>query len=436
MPRLTCCRSCGGSRLEVVLDLGLQPIANAFVEQARKDEPEDRFPLEIAFCQDCALVQVTETIDPDVLFGQDYPYFSSFIPALLLHSRHHAEALIEARNLGPNSLVVEVASNDGYLLKNFVAAGVPVLGVDPAKGPAEAARAAGVPTLNSFFNAQTAEALVGEGKKADVILANNVLAHVEGINAFVEGFAVLLKDDGIAEFEFPYLRDLIESCAFDTIYHEHVFYYSLAAVEPLFNRHGLHLNDAQRIDIHGGSLRLTVSKAPGKTDQLEALQAEEASLGMNRVDYYRSFGARVAALRERLRTVLLDLTAGGARVAAYGAAAKGVTLLNYLGIGGETLTYAVDRNVHKVGKYMPGLKLLVRETEVLGSDKPDYVLILAWNFGAEIMQQQRSYIDEGGKFILPIPEPVIVDSKLAGQIASSPSAPKMAAGITPSGPNV
>jgi SAM-dependent methyltransferase len=434
MPRLTCCRSCGGSSLDVVLDLGLQPIANAFVEEANRDEPEDRFPLEIAFCQNCALVQVTETIDPDVLFGQDYPYFSSFIPALLIHSRHHAEALVKARNLGANSLVVEVASNDGYLLKNFVEAGVPVLGVDPARGPAEAAQAAGVPTLNAFFNAETAAKLVAEGKKADVILANNVLAHVDGINAFVEGFSVLLKDDGIAEFEFPYLRDLIESCAFDTIYHEHVFYYSLAALEPLFNRHGLHLNDVQRIDIHGGSLRLTVSKSAVKSERLEALQAEEAALGMDRIDYYRSFGARVAGLRERLRSVILDLTASGARVAAYGAAAKGVTLLNYLEIGGETLTYAVDRNVHKVGKLMPGLKLLVRETDVLGSDRPDYVLILAWNFGAEIMQQQKAYIDAGGRFILPIPEPVIVDSKLAGQIASSPLAPKMAAGISPQGP--
>jgi SAM-dependent methyltransferase len=433
MPRLTSCRSCGGSSLEVVLDLGSQPIANAFVEENRKGEPEDRFPLEIAFCEDCALVQVTETIDPDILFGQDYPYFSSFIPALLAHSREHAHALLESRKLGAESLVVEVASNDGYLLKNFVEAGVPVLGVDPARGPAEAAQAAGVPTLNTFFNAGTAERLVAEGRRADVILANNVLAHVDGINAFVEGFERLLKDDGIAEFEFPYLRDLIEGCAFDTIYHEHVFYYSLTALEPLFNRHRLHLNDVQRIDIHGGSLRLTVSKRPGKSDRLQKLQAEEAALGMGRIDYYRSFGERVASLREKLRTVILELTAGGARVAAYGAAAKGVTLLNYLGIGGETLAYAVDRNVHKVGKFMPGLKLLVRPADVLASDKPDYVLILAWNFGAEIMQQQRAYSDQGGRFLLPIPEPLIVEGELAGKVASSPSAPKMAAGIAAAG---
>jgi SAM-dependent methyltransferase len=433
MSRVTCCRSCGGSSLEVVLDLGLQPIANAFVEESRKNEPEDRFPLEIAFCHDCALVQVTESIDPDILFGQDYPYFSSFIPALLIHSRDHAHTLMKSRQLDANSLVVEVASNDGYLLKNFVEASVPVLGIDPARGPAEAARAAGVPTLNAFFNAATAGTLVAEGKKADVILANNVLAHVDGINAFVEGFAVLLKDDGIAEFEFPYLRDLIDSCAFDTIYHEHVFYYSLAALEPLFNRHGLHLNDVERIDIHGGSLRLTVSKRVGKTRRLEELEAEEAALGMGRIDYYRSFGARVAQLRERLRSLIMELTSGGSRVAAYGAAAKGVTLLNYLGIGGETLAYAVDRNVHKVGKYMPGLKLIVRPAETLVSDKPDYVLILAWNFGAEIMQQQHAYTDQGGRFILPVPEPVIVDSHLAGRIASSPSAPKMGAGISTSG---
>jgi SAM-dependent methyltransferase len=433
MSRISCCRSCGGSNLEVVLDLGLQPVANAFVDESRRSEPEDRFPLEVAFCRDCALAQVTETIDPEILFGQDYPYFSSFIPALLAHSRLHAQDLMKTRTLGPDSLVVEVASNDGYLLKNFVEAGVPVLGIDPARGPAEAAQKAGVPTLNAFFNAETARRLAAEGKKADVILANNVLAHVDGINAFVEGFAILLKEDGIAEFEFPYLRDLIESCAFDTIYHEHVFYYSLAALEPLFGRHGLFLNDVQRIDIHGGSLRLTVSKRTGKSGRLEALQAEEAALGMDRIEYYRSFAERVAGLREKLRSVLLGLTRGGSRVAAYGAAAKGVTLLNYLGIGGETLVYAVDRNTHKVGKLMPGLKLPVRAVETLLSDRPDYVIILAWNFGAEIMQQQKDYVAQGGRFILPVPEPLIVDSALAAQIASNPHAPKMAAGISATG---
>ncbi len=409
MTRIVACRSCGSQHLDVVLDLGLQPIANALVEPARLGEPEDRFPLQTAFCHDCALVQVTESIPPEVLFGQDYPYFSSFLPALLAHSREHALEAKERLGLGPDSFVVEVASNDGYLLKNFVEAGVPVLGIDPAAGPAKAAEAAGVPTLNDFFNVALARRLAAEGKRADLMLANNVLAHVDDINGFVAGFAALLKDEGVAEFEFPYLRDLIDSCAFDTIYHEHVFYYSLTALEPLFARHGLHLNDVLRIDIHGGSLRLTVSKRPGKSERLEALQAEEAELGMGGIAYYEAFGERVAGVRENLRRLIADLKAQGKRVAAYGAAAKGATLLNYAGLGGETLEYVVDRNTHKVGKYMPGLRLPIRRVETLLEDRPDYLLLLAWNFGAEIMGQQSAYAAAGGSFIVPVPQPRIVE---------------------------
>ena len=409
MTALTRCRSCGSSHFEDILDLGLQPIANALIEERQKDDPEDRFPLKVAFCHDCSLVQVTETIDPEILFGRDYPYYSSFIPALLAHSRAHALDLLETRRLGPGSLVVEVASNDGYLLKNFVEAGVPVLGIDPASGPAAAARGIGVDTVQAFFNAETAHRLAAEGKRADVMLAKNVLAHVDDINGFVAGFPILLKDDGIVQFEFPYLRDLIETCAFDTIYHEHVFYYSLTALEPLLNRHGLHLNDVERVDIHGGSLRLTASKTPGKTPRLQALEEEEAALGMGRIDYYRSFRRKVEETGRKLRALVSDLVAGGASVAAYGAAAKGATLLNYVGIDGETLRYVVDRNVHKVGKYMPGLKLKIEPVEFLLEDKPNYLLILAWNFSAEIIRQQRAFSDQGGRFIIPIPEATVVD---------------------------
>ncbi|MDO9443059.1 MAG: class I SAM-dependent methyltransferase [Beijerinckiaceae bacterium] len=408
MTRLTHCRSCQSPRLDMILDLGRQPLANALVEPAHVGQPEDTFPLEVLFCQDCSLVQVSETIPPEILFGRDYPYFSSFLPALLVHSREHALGLVEQYGLGPRNLVVEVASNDGYLLKNFVEKGIPVLGVDPAQGPAEAARKIGVETLQAFFNATTAHALVAEGKRADVILANNVLAHVEDINGFVEGFAILLADNGVAEFEFPYLRDLIDACAFDTIYHEHVFYYSLTALEPLFARHGLYLNDVQRIDIHGGSLRLTVGKKPGKTARLEKLIAEEAELGMGAPAYYEKFSRQVAKVRDDLRKLIQDLVSDGKRVAAYGAAAKGATLLNYASLKGDVISYVVDRNVHKVGKYMPGLEIPIRSVETLMQDRPDYLLILAWNFGAEIMAQQKAYADAGGRFILPIPSPAIV----------------------------
>ena len=410
MTAITCCRSCGSSDLTRVLDLGLQPIANALVDPAEGGATEDRFPLELTLCGNCALLQVTETIPPAVLFGQDYPYFSSVSAALLAHSRAHAEALLATRKLGADSLVVEVASNDGYLLRNFVEAGIPVLGVDPAAGPAAAAVAVGVPTIVTFFNAEAAQAIVAKRGQADVILANNVLAHVEGINNFVEGFAVLLKQDGIAQFEFPYLKDLVELCAFDTVYHEHVFYYSLTALGPLFARHGLSMIDAEPIAIHGGSLRLTVGKTPGQTPRLEGLLAAEQAAEMDKLHYYADFGQRVATVRDRLRTLVSDLTAGGARMCAYGAAAKGSTLLNYVNLDPGQLDYVVDLNPHKVGKLMPGVALPIRPVQALTDDPPDYLLLLAWNFGAEIMQQQHVFAQNGGRFIMPVPVPEVVIS--------------------------
>jgi hypothetical protein len=405
---LETCRSCGGKDLHLVLDLGLQPIANALVEPSKINEPEAVFPLEVVVCGDCSLAQVSETIPPEVLFSADYPYFSSFIPALLAHSREHALALLEERKLTSKDLVVEIASNDGYLLKNFVEAGVPVLGIDPAAGPVKAAIEAGVPTQKAFFGAPVARELAAEGKRASVMLANNVLAHVTDINNFVEGFAILLADDGIAEFEFPYARDMIETCAFDTIYHEHVFYYSLAALEPLFGRHGLYLNDVVRLPIHGGSLRLRVSKKPGKSAALTQLQKEEAELGIDGVGYYETFGARVSKLRDDLRTLLAGIRAEGKTIAGYGAAAKGATLLNYAALPDGTISFVVDRNTHKVGNYMPGLKLPIKNVDELVKAKPDYVLILTWNFADEIVVQQKAYSDAGGIFLRAVPEPKVM----------------------------
>ena len=410
MTAITCCRSCGSHSLATVLDLGLQPIANALVDPSNASVTEERFPLKLAFCHACTLVQVTETIPPEILFGRDYPYFSSVSAALLAHSREHVEALMATNRLGPDSLVVEVASNDGYLLRNFVELGIPVLGVDPAAGPAADAEACGVPTRVAFFDAETARSIVGDAGQADIILANNVLAHVEGINSFVEGFKILLKPDGIAQFEFPYLKELVELCAFDTIYHEHVFYYSLTALVPLFGRHGLRLIDAEPIAIHGGSLRLTVGRTGAETQRLRDLLAAEAAAGMDKYGYYADFGNRVSALREQLRTLVADLTASGARMCAYGAAAKGATLLNYVGLEPGQLDYVVDRNPHKIGKLMPGVGLPIRPVQSLTEDRPDYLLLLAWNFGAEIMQQQRSFAESGGRFVIPVPVPQVVAS--------------------------
>ena len=408
MPRLTRCRSCDSERLAMILDLGVQPIANALLDEARLGSAEPRFPLELAFCESCCLVQVTETIPPNVLFGGDYPYFSSFSPALLAHSRDHVHSLLMERALGPDSLVVEVASNDGYLLQNFVEAGVPVLGIDPAAGPVAAARQHGIRTIQAFFGADLARELAAEGKHADMMIANNVAAHVDGINDFIAGFAILLKEDGIAEFEVAYLRELIEKCEFDTIYHEHLFYHSLLALEPLFARHGLYLNDALRLSIHGGSLRFRVSRVPGKTERLIALLEEERALGMGTLAFYQSFSRRVDILRHQLTSLIQEKRGGGARLAAYGAAAKGATLLNSMKLATGTIEYVVDRNPHKAGKYLPGVRIPIRPVDELMSDLPDYVLVLAWNFASEIIDQNREYRARGGRFIVPFPETAIV----------------------------
>ncbi len=395
------CRSCASTNLTVFLDLGDQPIANALLEERQLDAVEPRFPLQLAFCGDCALVQVTETIAPDVLFGHDYPYYSSYSPALLAHSENHVSRILDERPLGASSLVVEVASNDGYLLGNFVKAGVPVLGIDPAAGPVEAALKRGIPTWQAFFGADLARDLVASGKQADVLIANNVAAHVDSINDFIEGIAIVLKDDGFARIEVAYLRDLIEKCEFDTVYHEHLFYHSVTAFEPLLRRHGLYLNDVERIAIHGGSIRLTASKHPGRSTRLEELLAEESALGMSEIYYYRSFAERAEGTRRRLREWIGRKHDDGARLAGYGAAAKGATLLNYVGFEPGTVEYVVDKNPAKVGKYMPGVKLPIRGVETLLVDRPHFLLLLAWNFAAEIMRDNREYIELGGRFILP-----------------------------------
>ena len=410
--RILTCRSCRCADLQTVLDLGQQPLANALLEHGKSDDVEPLFPLEVVLCQECGLLQVSEDVPPEVLFGQDYPYFSSFIPALLDHSRAHALQLIEERQLGASDLVIEIASNDGYLLKNFVENGVPVLGIDPARGPAEAAIAVGVPTVIDFFGSELATTLASQGHQASVMLANNVLAHVNDINDFVKGFAILLAEDGIAEFEFPYVRDLIESCAFDTIYHEHFFYYSLTALEPLFGRAGLHLNDAVKVDIHGGSLRLRVSKQPGKTARLQTLQDEEQALGLGQAEYYRSFALRVQKLRDDLRSMLKDIRSNGKSIAAYGAAAKGATLLNYADLPAGTISYVVDRNTHKVGKMMPGVRLPILSVDELQTAPTDYLLILPWNFTDEIVRQQKEYHRLGGTFLRAVPYPQEVEVAL------------------------
>ena len=401
----TRCRSCGEADLTLVLDLGETPLADRLVSADRLSESEPRFPLRVALCGQCALVQIIDSVEAQVLFDEEYPYFSSFSPALLAHSKANVEALIKERDLGPHSLVIELASNDGYLLKNYVEAGIPVLGIDPAPGPAKAAEAIGVPTLTTFFTVDLARKLAAEGKRADVIHANNVLAHVPDLNGFVQGIRETLKDNGVAVIEAPYLKCLIDRLEFDTIYHEHMCYFSVCALDNLFRRNGLYLNEIQHLSIHGGSLRLFVERVERVGASVRDQLAIERAEGLDRLDYFRSFATSVAGVRSGLLELLHGLKADGARIAAYGAAAKGATLINYTGVGTDLIDFVVDRNVHKHGRYMPGQKIEILPPESLIERKPDYVLVLAWNFIDEIVAQQRAYLEGGGRFIIPMPKP-------------------------------
>ncbi len=342
MPTITACRACGANDLQAVLDLGETPLADRILSETQLQQPEPKFPLKVGFCPDCSLVQITETVPPDVLFCDDYPYYSSFSDYLLEHSRKNVLDLLSKRNLNQDSLVVELASNDGYLLKNYVEKGIQVLGIDPADGPAKEAEKIGVTTLNSFFTQELAEQLVGEGTRADIIHGNNVLAHVADTNGFVGGIETLLKEDGVVVIEAPYVKDLIDHCEFDTIYHEHLCYLSVTSVDKLFRRHNLYLNDIKRLPIHGGSLRFYFEKHENVDDSVKELLEMEHAENVDQIQFYKSFSNRVNEIKTTLISLLMDLKAQGKSIAAYGAAAKGSTLINYAGIGSELIDFVVD----------------------------------------------------------------------------------------------
>lgn len=404
-----CCRSCGSEALERILDLGETPVANRLLSKSELDLDELRIPLRLMLCSVCGLLQIEQTVRPQDLFNENYPYFSSVSPELVAHSRVNAERLIRRCNLGPDSLVVEIASNDGYLLRHFAAHGVPVLGIEPAARQAAAAAARNIDTVGDFFSLDLARSLRAEGRQADVVIANNVLAHVPDINDFIAGIAELLRPDGMAVFEVPYAIKLIERCEFDTIYHEHVFYFTVTALQPIFERHGLSVTDVERLEIHGGSIRVFTGASAFRSAAVERMLADEEARKAASPKGYAGFADGVDHVRTELPALLGNLRNGGARVAAYGAAAKGATLLNTCGIGSDLIDFVVDRSPHKQGLYMPGVRLSIHPVEELAVSNPGYLLLLAWNFEREIRKQQAGYLARGNRLIVPVPTPRIAD---------------------------
>ncbi|BDW89563.1 class I SAM-dependent methyltransferase [Thalassospira tepidiphila] len=404
------CRACGTDLKHTLVDLGLSALANSYVPMDRADQNDPRYPLHARVCNNCFLVQVDDVVPPSEIFSH-YAYFSSYSSSWVEHARKYCEAAAERLDLGKDSFVVEVASNDGYLLQHFVAKSIPVLGVEPAANIAKEAEKKGVKSLVAFFGKETAEKVVAEHGHANLTAANNVLAHVPDINDFVSGFATVLADDGVSTFEFPHLLNLLEKTQFDTIYHEHFSYLSLYAVEKCFEQNGLKVFDVEELPTHGGSLRVWAQKTTGtrpETDRLAALRAKEADAGIATLACYEGFDAKCRKIRDDLLAFLKSAKTEGKTVAGYGAAAKGNTLLNYCDIGTDLIDFVVDANPHKQNTLLPGSHIPVHAPDHLKVAKPDYVLILPWNLSTEIMKDMAHVKDWGGQFMVAIPRVEVI----------------------------
>ncbi|WP_274597251.1 class I SAM-dependent methyltransferase [Microvirga tunisiensis] len=405
------CRSCGAKLKRSFVDLGMSPLCESYRSEDQLDTMEPFYPLHVLVCEECLLVQLKEYVAPEHIF-REYAYFSSYSTSWVEHARTYCSMIRERLALGRNSLVVELASNDGYLLQHFLPFGIPVIGIEPAHNVAQVALAKGIETRTEFFGLDLAKRIVAEGRRADLIIANNVLPHVPNLNDFVAGLAHLLKPDGIATLEFPHLARLIEESQFDTIYHEHFSYLSLLAVDAISSRHGLEVIDVEELPTHGGSLRVYWSlRQPGRRPKpsVADLLAHERDLGLDRLETYTSFTDQVRRTKRQLLALLIELKSQGKRICGYGAPGKGNTLLNYCGIGPDFIDFTVDRNPYKHALYTPGMNIPIRPVTALDEAKPDYILILPWNLKDEIICQMRHVAEWGAKFIIPIPRATVID---------------------------
>lgn len=407
------CRNCGTELRKTFLDLGFSPLANSYLSASQLNAAEKSYPLRVFVCETCLLVQLEEFESPDAIFS-DYAYFSSFSTSWVEHARRYCELMIERFGFGPEHQVVEIASNDGYLLQWFKARGIPVLGVEPAANIAKVAwETKGIDSIVKFFGLQTAQEMVADGQRADLLLGNNVLAHVPNVHDFVGGMKVLLKPKGIITMEFPHLQDLIDENQFDTIYHEHFSYFSFYSVQKIFKTNGLTLFDVEEIPTHGGSLRIYARHDYADhlpiSDRVHALLEKEQTSKLDRLSAYESFWAKVKNTKYKLLRFLVDAKEQGKTVAGYGAPAKGNTLLNYCGIGNDFIDYTVDRSPYKQGLFLPGSHIPIYHPEILRQTKPDYLLILPWNLRDEIIEQTSFIREWGGKWVLPIPEATIIE---------------------------